>query len=114
MSLLGETGLRRMALLNHEKALATRDALAAIPGVEVLTTRFFNEFAVRLPKPAVEVVEALAGHRILAGVPYSRLAPEAGMDDVLLVAATEMTMDADIKILAGSLAKVLSVGGAER
>ena len=105
MSLLGETGLRKMALLNHEKALATRDALAAIPGVEVLTPRFFNEFAVRLPKPAAEVVEALAQHRILAGVPYSRLAPAASMDDVLLVAATEMTMDADIEILASALAK---------
>ena len=108
MSLLGETGLRKMALLNHEKALATRDALAAIPGVEVLTPRFFNEFAVRLPKPAAEVVEQLAQHRILAGVPYSRLAPGTGMDDVLLVAATEMTMDADIRILAGSLAKILA------
>jgi len=105
MSLLGETGLRKMALLNHEKALATRDALAAIPGVEVLTPLFFNEFAVRLPKPAAEVVEALAQHRILAGVPYSRLAPAAGMDDVLLVAATEMTMDADIETLASALAK---------
>jgi glycine dehydrogenase subunit 1 len=39
-------------------------------------------------------------------VPYSRLAPDAGMDDVLLVAATEMTMDGDIKILASALAKV--------
>jgi len=107
MTLLGETGLRRLALLNHETAVATRDALAAIPGVEVLTGRFFNEFAVRLPKPAAAVVETLAGQGVLAGVPYSRLAPEAGMDDVLLVAATEMTMDADIKILAGSLAKVL-------
>lgn len=106
MSLLGETGLRKMALLNHEKALATRDALAAIPGVEVLTPRFFNEFAVKLPKPAAEVVEQLAQHRILAGVPYSRLAPAAGMDDVLLVAATEMTTDGDIKILASALAKV--------
>jgi len=106
MSLLGETGLRKMALLNHEKALATRDALAAIPGVEILTPRFFNEFAVKLPKPAAEVVEQLAQHRILAGVPYSRLAPDAGMDDVLLVAATEMTMDGDIKILASALAKV--------
>jgi glycine dehydrogenase subunit 1 len=108
MSLLGETGLRRMALLNHEKALATRDALAAIPGVEVLTGRFFNEFAVRLPRNAAEVVDALAAHRILAGVPYSRLAPDAGMDDVLLVCATETTLDADIKILAGALAKVLA------
>jgi len=106
LSLLGETGLRDLALLNHEKALATRDALATVPGVEILTSRFFNEFAVRLPKPAAEVVEALAQHRVLAGVPYSRLNPGAGMDDVLLVAATETTLDADIRILAGMLAKV--------
>lgn len=108
MSLLGETGLRNLALLNHEKAVATRDALAAIPGVEVLTPRFFNEFAVKLPKNAAQVVDTLAGHHILAGVPYSRLAPEAGMDDVLLVAATETTLDHDIKLLAASLAKVLA------
>jgi glycine dehydrogenase subunit 1 len=107
MSLLGETGLRKLALLNHEKALATRDALAAIPGVEILTPRFFNEFAVRLPKNAAEVVQTLADHHLLAGVPYSRLAPDAGMDDVLLVAATETTLDADIQILAKSLTKVL-------
>jgi glycine dehydrogenase subunit 1 len=108
MSLLGETGLRQLALLNHEKALATRDALAAIPGVEVLTPRFFNEFAVKLPKNAAEVVQTMADHGILCGVPYSRLAPDAGLDDVLLVAATETTLDADIKILAGALAKVLA------
>jgi glycine dehydrogenase subunit 1 len=113
MSLLGETGLRKLALLNHDKALATRDALAAIPGVEVLTPRFFNEFAIRLPKPAAEVVDALAAHRILAGVPYSRLAPGTGMDDVLLVAATETTLDADIKIFADSLSKVLSAGASQ-
>ena len=108
MSLLGETGLRKLALLNHEKAVATRDALTAIPGVEVLTPRFFNEFAIRLPKNATEVVDALAAHHILAGVPYSRLAPDADMDDVLLVAATETTLDADIQILAKSLSKVLA------
>jgi glycine dehydrogenase subunit 1 len=108
MSLLGETGLRQLALLNHEKALATRDALAAIPGVEVLTPRFFNEFAVKLPKNAAEVVQTMADNGILCGVPYSRLAPDAGLDDVLLVAATETTLDADIKILAGALAKVLA------
>ncbi|HST91367.1 MAG TPA: glycine dehydrogenase, partial [Brevundimonas sp.] len=107
MSLLGETGLRRMALLNHETALATRDALAGVPGVEVLTPRFFNEFAVRLPKPAVGVVEQLAQRGILAGVPYGRLAPGAGMDDVLLVAATEVTTDADINALKTALAEVL-------
>ena len=107
LSLLGETGLRRLALLNHEAAVKTRDALATLPGLEVLTPRFFNEFAVRLPKPAAEVVEHLAEKRILAGVPYGRLAPAAGMDDVLLVAATEITTDADIAALKSALAEVL-------
>ena len=107
MSLLGETGLRRLALLNHEAAVKTRDALASLPGVEVLTPRFFNEFAVKLPRPAAGVVERLAEKRILAGVPYGRLAPAAGMDDVLLVAATEITTDADIAALKSALAEVL-------
>ncbi|NJC40087.1 glycine dehydrogenase subunit 1 [Brevundimonas alba] len=107
MSLLGETGLRRMALLNHETALTTRDAVASIPGVEVLTPRFFNEFAVRLPKNATEVVDALAAKGVLAGVPYGRLAPGAGMDDVLLVAATETTTAAHIAALKTALAEVL-------
>ena len=41
-------------------------------------------------------------------MPYSRLAPDAGMDDVLLVAATETTTDADIEALATALGKVLA------
>ena len=107
MSLLGETGLRKLALLNHETAVATRDALASIPGVEVLTPRFFNEFAVKLPRNASDVVDALAARGVLAGVPYGRLAPAAGMDDVLLVAATETTTAAHIAALKTALAEVL-------
>ena len=107
MSLLGETGLRRLALLNHEAAVKTRDAVAAVPGVQVLTPRFFNEFAVKLPKDAAEVVEALAERGVLAGVPYGRLNPGAGMDDVLLIAATETTTDDDIQSLKAALAEVL-------
>lgn len=103
MSLLGERGLRGLAALNHSRARDLRNALAALPGVEILTPRFFNEFAVRLPGNAADRVEALAGQGILAGVPFSRLAPEAGMDDVLLVAATETTTEADIAALVSAL-----------
>ena len=49
----------------------------------------------RLPKPAAEVVEALAEQGMLAGVPVSRLLPGAGLDDLLLVAATEINTDDD-------------------
>jgi len=108
MSLLGEVGLRQLAAINHDKARALRDALAAVPGVEILTTRFFNEFAIRVPGKAAEVVETLAGHGIIAGVPFSRLDAHAGLDDVLLVAATETTLDIDITFFAKVLAKVIA------
>ena len=103
MTMLGETGLRQLAAVNHAQARKLATALGAIPNVEVLTPRFFNEFAVRLPKSAAGVVETLAGQGVIAGVPYSRLAPHAGMDDVLLIAATETTTDSDIDTLAVAL-----------
>jgi glycine dehydrogenase subunit 1 len=107
MSLLGETGLRQLARINHAKARALARGVAAVHGVEVLTPRFFNEFAVKLPRPAAEVVEALAVRGVIAGVPFSRLAPGAGHDEVLLVAATELTSEADIQTLPQALAEVL-------
>jgi len=107
MSLLGEAGLRQLASINHTKARKLARGLAGVPGVEVLTPRFFNEFAIRLPKPAAGVVETLAGQGVIAGVPFSRLAPKAGLDDVLLVAVTELTPDADLETLPQALAEVL-------
>jgi glycine dehydrogenase subunit 1 len=103
MSLLGGAGLETLARINHARAVRTRDALAGVPGVQILTPRFFNEFALRLPKPASAVVEALAGRGVLAGVPFSRLDPDAGLDDVLLVCATETTTADDIDALAEGL-----------
>jgi glycine dehydrogenase subunit 1 len=107
LSLLGEVGLRRLAQINHAKARGLARALAGLPGVEVLTPRFFNEFAVRLPRPAAGVVDALAERGVIAGVPFSRLAPGAGLDEVLLVAVTELTSDADLAMLPRMLSEVL-------
>ena len=104
LSLLGERGLRDLAALNHAKARELRDALAAVPGVQVLTPRFFNEFAIRLKGDAAAAVDALLADGVVAGVPFSRLDPGAGMDDVLLVAATETTTTQDIQTFAQALA----------
>ena len=60
LSLLGEEGLTRLARLNHAKASALADRLARIPGVELVTPAFFNEFTLKLPKPAAPIVDALA------------------------------------------------------
>ena len=83
-----------------------------MPGVEVLTPRFFNEIAVRLPKPAARWSRPWPANGVLAGVPYAASAPEAGLDDVLLVAATETTTDDDID-LARALAKALTRGAGQ-
>jgi glycine cleavage system P protein (glycine dehydrogenase) subunit 1 len=107
MTLLGETGLRNLAEANHARACQLADALAAVPGVEILNESFFNEFTVRLPKPAAPIVEALAKEGIMAGVPVSRLLPDAKLDDLLLVAATETVSETDIATFAGSLKEVL-------
>lgn len=107
MSLLGEKGLRGVAKVNHRNAIALRDALASVSGVEVLTNAFFNEIAVKLPKAAAGVVDALVGKDILAGVPASRLYPGAGLDDVLILAATETVTADDIAALKGALEEVL-------
>jgi glycine dehydrogenase subunit 1 len=106
MSLLGEVGLRGTAAINHAKARKLAAALGAVPGVEVLTKRYFNEFAIRLPVAAAPVVEQLAKAGVIAGVPFSRLAP--GHDNVLLVAATETTLDRDIETFAAQLSTVLA------
>ena len=106
LTLLGQTGLHDLAALNHAKARRLARTMAAVRGVEVLTPRFFNEIAVRLPRPAAPVVEALAQDGILAGVPVSRLAP--GFDDVLLMAATETSTEADIETVAQAIAGALT------
>lgn len=105
MTLLGQAGLTQLAKLNHAKARRLAKAVGGINGVEVLTPRYFNEIAVRLPVAAAPVVEALAQRGVLAGVPVSRLGP--GFDDVLLMAATETCTDGDIAALAAALAEIL-------
>ncbi len=109
LSLLGEEGFARLARLNHAKASALADKLARIEGVSLVTPSFFNEFTLKLPEPAVAVVDALAGKDILAGVPASRLLPhDPSMRDLLIVAATETTTDEDADAFAAALAEVLS------
>jgi glycine dehydrogenase subunit 1 len=108
MTLLGQTGLQRLARINHANAVKLADMLSGVPGVEVVNEAFFNELTLKLSKPAAEVVERLAGEGVLAGVPYSRLAPEAGLDDLLLVASTEVNTDEDRAALVDGLKGALS------
>jgi glycine dehydrogenase subunit 1 len=109
LSLLGEEGFSRLARTNHARASALADRLAKIKGVTLTTPAFFNEFALKLSRPAAAVVDDLADKGIIAGVPASRLLPrEAGMRDLLIVAATETATDEDCDAYAKALAEVLA------
>ena len=108
MSLLGETGLKKLARLNHARAIELAEALGKVPGVELLNKTFFNEMTVRLNKPAARVVDILAERGILARVPASRLDPgQPDVEHLLVLAATELTTSHDIAALVAGLREVL-------
>ncbi|MBT3400624.1 MAG: aminomethyl-transferring glycine dehydrogenase subunit GcvPA [Rhodospirillaceae bacterium] len=109
LALLGEDGFRKLAALNHAHAVALADRLGAVAGVELLSETFFNEFAVRLDGSAQAVVDELAARNILAGVPASRLyGRDTGLDDILLVAVSELTQAEDMDALCTGLAEGLA------
>ena len=103
MSLLGETGLRRLARVNHANAIKLADRLARTPNIEVVNTRFFNEFTIRVKGDAATIVERLAARGVLGGAPVSRLLPGAGLDDLIIVANTEVNTDEDRAALVNAL-----------
>jgi glycine dehydrogenase subunit 1 len=109
LTLLGEAGLRRLARLNHARAIAVADRLAAVPGCAVLNETFFNEFTLRLPRPAGPVVDWMAERGILGGIPLARLYPaDDALSPLVLIAVTEMNTDDDADRLVGALEEALS------
>ena len=108
MSLVGKTGLKKLAQLNLDKAEFMRQELAKIKGIEVKrSSPTFNEFSVFLPKKAEDVIEAMMAHGFAAGFPLGRY--YGGMDNYLLVAVTEKRTKDEIVAYTEALKKVLKV-----
>nr|WP_295370581.1 aminomethyl-transferring glycine dehydrogenase subunit GcvPA [uncultured Sphingosinicella sp.] len=109
MTLLGEKGLRQLAELNHAKAILAAERLAQVPGVELVSGAFFNEFTLRLPKEARPVVRAMAERGVLGGVSLGRLFPGAeALQNGLVIVVTETVTDQDVEALAGALEEALA------
>ena len=97
-----------LAEINHAKAVKLADMLDSVPGVEVLNDSFFNEFTVRLPGPSADIVDRLAERGVLAGVPAGRLfADRPNLADLMLVTATELTSEDDMKVLCDALREAI-------
>ncbi len=106
LSLLGKQGFADVARQCMDRAGYAWARLKAIKGVEPLYDRpFFNEFALKLPKDAGEVVSDLISEGIAAGFPAGRY--YTGMENVLLCAFTEKRTKKEIDILAAKLESVL-------
>ena len=109
LALLGESGIKKLAQINHENALILAEKLCAIPNVQLLNSYFFNEFTIKLPVPSDKLVETFVENKILAGIPLSRYYPNnLDFSNLLLVAATELTSKDDIDIFVRSLKEYLN------
>ncbi len=109
MSLLGEKGLRDLAMLNHGRAVQAAERLCQLPGVRLVNDSFFNEFTLILPVNARDVVHQLASRGVLGGVSLGRLYPDVpALHNGLVVAVTEVVSDQDIESFAQALEGILS------
>ena len=108
MALLGPEGLESVAGHSHANTRALVERLTAIEGVETwFNGPFFHEAVLRLPRDGREVMQALADdHGILGGHPPGLY--YEGMENSLLVCATETRTAEDIEHYGKALAEVLA------
>jgi glycine dehydrogenase subunit 1 len=103
---LGPAGLVELGRQCVSKAAYAAERLTGIDGVELRypDAPFFKEFALALPRPAVEIRDALLERGFLAGVPLADVHAEGG---VLIVAVTEKRSREEIDRFADAFAAVL-------
>ncbi|HET7101963.1 MAG TPA: hypothetical protein VFJ52_12495, partial [Terriglobia bacterium] len=88
LCLLGKKGLKALAEHNLAKAHYAARQLAGVPGASVpFESPFFNEFVVKAPGNAGELLRELRQEKILGGVNLGSFYPE--LADHLLVCVTE-------------------------
>ena len=104
LSLLGERRPDAAGQAQSRARVPRRPARGGAGRRRLITPTFFNEFTIKVPKPAIEVINALVDKNVIAGVRASRLYPrERALDHMLIVAATETNTDDDIAAYASAL-----------
>ncbi len=109
LSLLGKEGLKQVALLSMERAHAAAERIFSVEGfTPCFTGPFVREFAVKTPRRATDVVLAMLDKGIVPGVDAGRW--YKGMDNCLIVAATEKRTEAEIDRLVAGLKELRGSG----
>ncbi len=107
LSLIGKSGFSNVARTCLARAEHLKAGIAAIDGFEIrYSGPTFNEFAVRVTdgRKAADVLSALEGDDLLAGVELGRFDP--ALDDTFLVAVTECAPPAALDFYLEKLAAV--------
>lgn len=115
LSLLGKNGLKALAEHNLAKAHYAAAQLRAVPGAAIpFSGPYFNEFVVKTPVGAAELLVELRKEKILGGLQLDRFYPE--LRDHLLVCVTETVPKAAIdrmaEVIARAAARARTGGGA--
>lgn len=105
MSLLGKSGLRKVAELCYQKAHYAADLINRIKGYRLVNGQpFFHEFVIECPTAVSAINEHLLEHGIIGGLDLEKHYPS--MKNCMLVAVTEMNSKAEIETFAEVLAEV--------
>ena len=105
METMGKRGLQEVAAQNAQKAAYSAKQIASVDGFSLpFSAPHFNEFVVRGPRPAVEILERLRTQNgVLGGLALSKYFD--GHDNDFLVTVTELNSKQQIDTLTNALKK---------
>jgi glycine dehydrogenase subunit 1 len=102
---MGPAGLKQAAALSHKRARSVADQVERINGYRVVSDGpFFNEVAVTCPADGTTMRHELAERGIIGGYDLGR--DYAGLENGLVLCATERTTNAEIDRLIDSLREI--------
>jgi glycine dehydrogenase subunit 1 len=102
MAMIGGTGFRELAALNHDKAAYLKDELQKAGLTIAFDSPVFNEFVVKFPSGFDTMYQRLLEKKIVAGLPLAPYYPE--LADHCLLCVTETSRRADMDALVKEVA----------
>lgn len=106
MSLLGISGLEKVASHSHTQTTRLLAQLTDIPGVQrVFEGPYFHEVVLQLNQPVDKILQQLLSHHILGGYALPDFYPD--LENSLLICATETRTDEELTAFATALRTLL-------
>ena len=106
LSLLGQEGLRSVAVRSHNNLVSLIHKLSSIPNVCLrFPGPFFHEAVIQLPKPADEILRDMERHGILGGYDLGQVSQE--LANCVLTNTTEKKTDSDLEFFVEVLTEAI-------